>query len=74
MFIVPIRVPSTVPTLPLDPYNNSVGLTEINALILSKKGLRCGEANHVAQCIKSFFEVFFLGLTSSKFKLRLKRK
>lgn len=55
MFIVPYRVPSTVLTLPFDLYNSSVGLTEINALILSKRGLRCGEANHVAQCIKSFF-------------------
>lgn len=48
-------VPSTVQTLPFDPYNSSVDLIGINALILSRRGLRCGEANHVAKGIKSYF-------------------
>lgn len=48
-------VPSTVQTLPFDPYNSFMGLTGSNALILSKRGLRYGKANHVAKCIKSYF-------------------
>ena len=53
MFIASYRGPSTVRTLSFDHYDSSVGLTAINALVLSKRGLGCGEANHVAQYNRS---------------------
>lgn len=75
MFIAPYMIPSTVQTLPFDSYNSSMDLTGSNALILSRRGEKDGETNHVAQGTKAYFlKVLLLGLTSSKFKPRLKRK